>query len=251
VIIISIHIQNLGHACFLLKSTHGINILTDPYLTGNKFSTVSVQDLPIIDIVVVTHGAFDHMGDAIEIIKNSSAKLFCGPDVALHAYNSGVDREQIVQLVWGTSITYSGIEIRSIEAKHISFFESNGQRITGIPMSFILRMEDGTGIYFSGDTSLFSDLKLFGKLYPVKIGLFGMDGLPGYPYEMSGSEAALAAEWLGVEVVIPMHYPPGSLEPVVFREALATARPTVKVVYLKVGNSYVYRDIGEKSLQKK
>lgn len=239
----SIYIQNLGHSCFLFKSPHGVSILTDPYLTGNKFAAVSAQDLSNIDIVAVTHGAFDHMGDAIEIVQNTGAKLFCGPDVALHAFHKGIPREQVVQLVWGTSISYCGIEIRSIEAKHISFFESNGQRITGIPMSFILRMEDETGIYFSGDTSIFSDLKLFGKLYPVKIGLFGMGGLPGYPYEMSGTEAALAAEWLGVELAIPMHYPPGSPEPVAFREALAAAKPTVKVVTLQPGDNYVYPSV--------
>lgn len=112
--------------------------------------------------------------------------------------------------------------------------------ISGIPMSFILKMENGTGIYFSGDTSIFSDLKLFGKLYPVQIGIFGMDGMPGLPMEMSGAEAALAAQWLGVEVAIPMHYPFGSTQPEEFKQALCLSSPRTKVVWLKPGESFVY-----------
>jgi L-ascorbate metabolism protein UlaG (beta-lactamase superfamily) len=236
----SISVKNLGHSCFLFKSVNGLNILTDPFLSENKFSSIKVKDLPTIDIILVSHGAFDHLGDTVEILcKNTSARLFCGPDVALHVNNSGIEPFRIFQLVWGTNISYNGIEIRSIEAKHLSFFESYGKRITGIPMSFIIRMEDSTGIYFSGDTSIFSDLRLFGKLYPVNIGLFCMDGLPGYPYEMNGTEAALAAEWLGVKFAIPMHFPPGSPEPLKFKKAITSKNLDIEIIDLKLGESFI------------
>jgi L-ascorbate metabolism protein UlaG (beta-lactamase superfamily) len=234
-------VRNLGHSCFLFKSLNGINILTDPFLSENKFSPIRVQDLPKIDIIVVSHGAFDHLGDTVEILRrNSNAKLFCGPDVALHVHNSGIEPSRVFQLVWGTSILYNGIDVRSIEARHLSFFESHGQWITGIPMSFIIRMEDSTGIYFSGDTSIFSDLRLFGKLYPVKIGLFCMDGLPGYPFEMNGCEAALAAELLGVKFAIPMHFPPGSSEPMKFKETITSKKLNIKIIDLEIGESYIF-----------
>lgn len=233
-------IQNLGHSCFLVESLRGTRVLFDPFLTGNLFATAKAAELTDIHLIAVSHGAFDHLGDAVFIAKSTGARLFCGPEVALHAFDEGLEKEQVCQMVWGTKAVYRGLEIRSVEARHISLFKSKNQFISGIPMSFILRMEDGTGIYFSGDTSIFSDLKLFGQLYPVKIGLFGMGGLPGYPMEMSGYEASLAAQWLGVEVAIPMHHPPDSPDPVEFRDTLSSAGPSVRVVLLKPGESYIY-----------
>jgi L-ascorbate metabolism protein UlaG (beta-lactamase superfamily) len=238
----TIRIKNLGHSCFLIESIGGIRVLLDPYLRGNVQAAVKVEELPGIDLIAVTHGAFDHMGDTIEIAKKMGAKVFCGPDVAVYLEGNGLTKDQISQLVWGTNLSYLGIEIRSIEAKHISFFEFKGYRISGIPMSFILRMENGTGIYFSGDTAIFSDLKLFGKLYPVKIGIFGMDGIPGLPMEMSGKEAALAAQWLGVELAIPMHFPLGSTQPDEFQKALSVSSPSVRVAILRPGESIDYQE---------
>lgn len=236
----SIRIKNLGHSCFLVESLQGVRVLFDPFLTGNLFAAAKADELRDIHMIAVSHGAFDHMGDAVSIAKSTGAMLFCGPDVALHSFDEGLEKEQVCQMVWGTKTVYRGLEIRSVEARHISLFKGKSQLICGIPMSFILKMEDGTGIYFSGDTSIFSDLKLFGQLYPVKIGLFGMGGLPGYPMEMSGYEAALAARWLGVEVAIPMHHPPDSPDPAEFRDALSSADPPVTVVLLKPGESYAY-----------
>jgi L-ascorbate metabolism protein UlaG (beta-lactamase superfamily) len=234
------NIKYLGHSCFLIKSVNGKKILIDPFLTGNSSAAVTADSINDIDAVAVSHGAFDHLGDAVPICKRNHAKLFCGPEVAIYAMHEGMKKEDINQMIYGTSITYKGIEFRSIEAKHISMVQCGSQRITGSAMSFIFRMEDGTGIYFSGDTSIFSDLKLFGELYSVEIGILGMDGLPGCPFEMSGKEAAMAARWLGVKVAIPMHYPANSAEPGHFKEALSEYHPKIQPVILKPGEEYLH-----------
>lgn len=237
----SIRIQSLGHSCFLVQSVNGLKILIDPFLTGNSAAPVSADSIEGIDAILVSHGAFDHMGDAVPIARNTDAKLFCGPDVAYYASTQGLGSQQISQLVWGTCLSFKGIQIRSLEAKHISSFQCGDQKITGIPMSFTITLEDGTGVYHSGDTAIFSDLKLFGELYPMDIGMICMDGIPGLPFEMSGQEAALAARLLGLKVAIPMHYPTNSVEPIRFKEALESSNPPVTVVILKPGEEYVYQ----------
>lgn len=228
----TIKIQSLGHSCFLFESHKGVRLLVDPFITGNKDAAVSIKDIGRVDLVTVSYGAFDHLGDAIPICKQTGAKLFCSADVAYYAFNQGMDEENVLQFVNGTG-TYRGLEIRATKAKRISFFPC----IAGYPMSFIFRMEDGTGIYFSGDSSINCDLKLTGKSYSVQIGLFCVGGLP---MEMSALEAALVAQWLGVKVAIPMHYPQGTNYPEEFSGALSGVSPKVNTVILKPGESYCF-----------
>lgn len=235
----STRIQSLGHSCFLIESTNGLKLLVDPFLTGNKTAAVPADSIHDVDAILVTHGAFDHMSDAVPIARRTNARLFCGPDVAWYARKEGLPAEQISQLVWGTCWPYRGVQIRSVEAKHISSFQYGEHRITGIPMSFVITLEDGTGIYHSGDTSLFTDLKLVGELYPVEIAILCMDGITGLPFEMSGDEAAMAARFLNAKVAIPMHYPAGSVEPLKFKKQLQASDPPIHVVILDPGQEYL------------
>jgi L-ascorbate metabolism protein UlaG (beta-lactamase superfamily) len=231
-------IQYFGYSCFLITSLEGVRILLDPYFDGNEDAGMSAAAVDNIDIIAPSHGAVDHMGDAIPIAMRTHATLFCGPDIAHYAAGKGLGTDNIRMMVWGTRRLHKGIEIRSLEARHLSSFDCGSQIITGLPMSFIVRMEDGSGIYFSGDTSIFGDLKLFGELYPIRIGLMGMSGLPGMAYEMDGPEAALAAKWLGVTTAIPFHYPAGSPEPIRFKETLAAYDPPIETIVLRPREVY-------------
>lgn len=231
----SYSIKYLGHSCILIESIKGKKILLDPYLSENKFASVKPEELHDIDVILVSHGAFDHLGDAFDIARKTGAILYSDIAVVDYAISSGVKKENTRVMIWGTMIKEDDIEIRSLEAKHISHFTYNNMKVTGAPMSFIIRLEDGTGIYFSGDTAIFSDMQLFGKLYPVKIGFFGISGLPGYAYEMNGKEGALAASFFNVETAVPVHYPPGSEEPEIFRNELMRLNPKAIACILKPG----------------
>lgn len=234
----SIKINYLGHSCFLIETLTGKRLLVDPWLRENPYAVVQPENLKNIDMIAVTHGAFDHLGNAVEICKSNDCKLFCGSEVALYAMDNGVTKDKIKILIYGTTWNYEGIEIRAVEAKHISIVPYQNQKLSGSALSYIFRMEDGTGIYFSGDTSIFSDLKLFGQLYPVDIALIGMDNLPGCPREMSGWEAALAVQWLGVKYAIPMHYPHDSKDPEEFQNALE--KTSITPILLKPGQNFMY-----------
>lgn len=231
----SYSIKYLGHSSILIESVKGKRILIDPYLSENEFACVKPEELHGIDAILVSHGAFDHLGDAFKIAQRTGAILYSDIAVVDYAIFSGVKKEKTRVMIWGTMIKQDDIEIRSLEAKHISHFTYNNMKVTGAPMSFVIRLEDGTGIYFSGDTAIFSDMKLFGKLYPVKIGFFGISGLPGYAYEMNGREGALAASFFNVETAVPIHYPPGSEEPEIFRNELLHLNPKAAACILKPG----------------
>lgn len=237
----SVKITNWGHSCILLEPDTGERLLFDPYINGNESAAVTVDEIKDIDAVIVTHGAFDHMGDAIEIVKNTGATLYCGPEVRDYALFNGVDEKKVRMLVWGTCLEHkdSGITIRSIEAKHLSYFKMGDHKITGMPMSYVVTMKDGTGFFFAGDTAIFSDMKLFGELYPVKYGFFGVMGLVGYPYEMDAREAALAAKFWNVEYAIPIHYPLGSTVPDDFKAELSRIYPEGKAILLMPGEECI------------
>jgi L-ascorbate metabolism protein UlaG (beta-lactamase superfamily) len=88
------------------------------------------------------------------------------------------------------------------DARHSSSFDENGSVYLGQPAVFVVKLENGQTIYFAGDTSLFGDMKLIGELYKPDIAFLPI----GDRFTMGPDTAAIAAQWLGVKQVVPMHY---------------------------------------------
>lgn len=235
----SVKIKRLGHSTILVETASGLKFIFDSWLESNPNAVYDEADLEGLDAILVTHGGFDHLGDAVPLAKRTGAHIFCGGDVMDYALYHGIPREQITPMVWGSCSPYRGIQIHSIEAKHISSLMVGEHKITGIPMSFIVNLEDGTGLYFAGDTAIYSDMALYGRLYgPVNIGFFCMYNLDGYPYEMTAKEAAMAANLFDVEVAIPIHYPRGNTEyPPEFCRELSAHAPRARALILEAGES--------------
>ncbi|MFC2059225.1 metal-dependent hydrolase [Chloroflexota bacterium] len=246
----SLQLRFLGHASFQVITESGTNILIDPWLTGETSlgvppSPVSINEFDNVDLVMVSHRSVDHVGNSIEIVKRSGALLICGPDTRLLAMEEGITEDQIAVAIWGVTIQHKGIHVKIVESHHISFaITEDGKYITGIPLGFVLITETGTSIYYPGDTSLFSDLKLIGELYKPDIALLHVGGVNyrGRPMaEMSPREAAIAANWLGAKIAIPMHYlPQNTHEPQQFAEELKAQSPNITPVILKAGDFFEY-----------
>ncbi|WP_276322122.1 MBL fold metallo-hydrolase [Paenibacillus thalictri] len=211
------HIRFLGMAGYeIVSPTH--RILIDPFLTGNPSAPMSHEDVEKPDVILVTHAAYDHLGDAPAIAKRTGAPVVCGGDVKAVLLEHGIPHTQIQPTVWGIVVEVGGVIVRPVESHHWSQTQlQNGQYVSGVPMGFIIEPEPGMRIYHCGDTAIFGDMKLIRQLYQPTIGLMGCANgqellrraqFPGklLTGEMSPREAGLASEFLGLKLAIASHY---------------------------------------------
>ncbi|MGH2727458.1 MAG: MBL fold metallo-hydrolase [Actinomycetota bacterium] len=236
----SLRIRYLGVSGFEIVTGAGTRVVVDPFLDGSEAkgippSPVTLDDLDGTHAVAVSHGAWDHLGQAVEITRRSGAVLCCGVDVRVHAMKDGIADESIRKMIPGTTFTVRDISIRALPASHVSFFSSHGEHLSAQPLSFLIRAEPGIAVYHSGDTSLFGDLKLFGELYRPDVALLCVGGTEDGLAPLPPDEAAIAADWLNARVVVPMHFRPGDPEPKEFRERLGERRPDIAVRMLEPG----------------
>ena len=184
----------LGHSCFIIEGND--RIIVDPFITGNPVCPIKLEDIDI-DIVAITHGHGDHLGDAVEIAKKNDATIVAIHEIAQYAAGKGAKAEGINI---GGSIKVKNTEIAMTPAFHSSGLDATNFTIATCPAGLII--DSGKVIYHAGDTSLFSDMKLIGELYKPYVALLPIGGR----YTMDVKQAAIAAEWIKASVVIPMHY---------------------------------------------
>jgi len=237
----SVRFHYVGHSAFKIITESRKVIYLDPFIGENPECPLSLGDVDQADLVLVTHGAFDHMGDALHIVKKTGALLVSGPDVRVHAISEGIPQDQCRLLVWGGEIDVLDMKVRSLKADHLSFFKSGDGYLSSIAMSFLITTRDRLRIYAVGDTSIFRDLELFGELYKPHIGLIPVGGFPGFFTELSPSEAVLAAQWLGVKVAIPIHFPSKEKDGEVFSDLCKQGAPHIQVRIMKPGEEIAYR----------
>ena len=212
----STSIRYLGAAAFEIVGPRH-RLLIDPFLSGNPASPIGPDDVEAPDLILVTHAAYDHLGDAAAIARRTGAPVVCGGDVRWLLLDDGVPPQQIQATVWGVVVEVGGISVRPVECHHWSMsVRKNGQVLSGVPLAFIVKMEPGISVYHYGDTSYF-DMRFVGELYSPTVALLGCttprELTPPDPQagvfvtgEMDADEAARVAEMLGVEVAVACHY---------------------------------------------
>ncbi len=204
----------LGFSTFLITTDNGKNILIDPYINANASCPIKVDDLEKIDLVIVSHGAFDHMEDTAEVVLKHNCPVICGSETKLLLKEQGVPEENITETIWGLMVEQAGIKVRPVTSMHRSAVKlKDGSIVSGFALGFIIYTEDGLRIYNASDTALFSDMKLIGELYKPNVGLINVtiencfDFLPEYlTGEMTPYEASLACQWLNLDYAIACHY---------------------------------------------
>jgi L-ascorbate metabolism protein UlaG (beta-lactamase superfamily) len=204
-----------GVACYEAVGPRG-RVLLDPFLTGNPVADVGPGDLATPTVILASHAAWDHMQDAAAVALRTGAPVVCGTDTAALLREAGVPDEQIRMTVWGIRVKVGDIVVHPVECHHWSQARlADGQVITGVPMGFVVETEPGVSVYHFGDTAVFGDLALIGKLHRPTVGLLGVTQPwslvnPGagevVTGEMNPQEAALAAELLGVRYAVATHY---------------------------------------------
>jgi L-ascorbate metabolism protein UlaG (beta-lactamase superfamily) len=204
----------LGQSAVQIDGPDGTRLLVDPWIEDNPHCDRSVDSFVDVTAVLVTHAAFDHLGDAPEIARRNDAPLICDFATLTGLAERGFPEELLTGYVWGAVHEGEGWSAKVVEAHHQSFDQEAG--LIGPALAYVVTV-DGTSVYHMGDTSIFGDIELFGELYDPDVSLVPVGQAPGYFTELHPDEAALAAEWLGSEVVVPMHYVPGSDSPERFR----------------------------------
>ncbi len=209
-------IRYLGTAGFEIVGPR-FRALIDPFLTGHKFAPVTPETIEKPDIILVTHAAYDHLGDTAAIARRTGAPVVCGADVRHLLMDEGIPASQIQASIWGVLLDVRGIIVRPVECHHWSnSVRKNGQVLSGTPLAFIIEPEPGVRVYHYGDTAYF-DMRFIGELYKPTVALLGCS----QPYEleedavqagkelsgeMSPDEAARVADMLGVKVAVACHY---------------------------------------------
>ena len=169
-------------------------ILVDPFLTGNPQAKISAKDVTA-NYILVTHAHDDHLGDAPEIATRLDAEVVAIPEVlTLCASRVDISIKAHGMNIGGTLNLPFG-QVRMVPALHSSGVEG------GIACGFIIKIF-GKTIYYSGDTALFSDMKLIGERDAIDYAILPI----GDNYTMGIEDAAKAVQFLNAKHVIPVHY---------------------------------------------
>lgn len=241
-----IRLQYLSNSGFLLTTEEGKRVVIDPYLTDNPAAPFGPERISPIDLVIVTHAAFDHLGDSLYLAKRDSASLVCDYLVRQLAYAEGLSKEQIKSCSYGGTVDREGVSLRVLQAIHTSsVVDDAGRPSTGIPLAFLITTPKGLRIHHAGDTSLFSDMKLIGQLYRPHIGLIPVGAAaPQYGKDLPPAEAAQAAQWIGCELAVPIHYC-DPRDPTEFTAAIKILAPWMEVKCMKPGEELILSVINQ------
>lgn len=222
-----------GHATFLLVSPGGKRIVFDPWVTGNPSSPPSAKHIGALDLILITHGHNDHTGDALSLGRSSGARTVAPFELAVWLGTKGL--QNVTGMNPGGTLHAFDLSITMVPAFHSSSIDDDGQTFyTGVATGYIVRFEDGLTIYYSGDTSIFGDMRLIGEMYKPEIAFLPI----GDCYTMGPEQAAKASELLGVKQIVPMHYgtfPVLTGTPAKLRELVAPRG--VQVLELKPGET--------------
>ncbi|TVR20118.1 MAG: metal-dependent hydrolase [Anaerolineaceae bacterium] len=191
----------LGHSAFSFD-IDGHNVLVDPFLTGNQLAPIKPEDAAP-EVILLTHGHGDHVGDTIDIAKRTGAMVAANFEVCNWLAAQGL--ENVNHMNPGGTLDLGWMRVKWTIAHHSSSMPDGSYG--GQPNGLLFTIGDRK-LYFAGDTSLFMDMQL--------IGMEGLDVafLPiGDKFTMGPEDSLKAIEFLRPRHVVPMHY--NTFDPIV------------------------------------
>jgi L-ascorbate metabolism protein UlaG (beta-lactamase superfamily) len=223
-----INVTYLGHSSFKLEG-NGKTVLIDPFISGNPMTDLDPGQVKP-DLILLTHGHGDHLGDAIDIAKKSGAEILGVFELMNYCAGKGVENVHPAHM--GGKIKYDFGWVRLVPALHSS--SSPDGVYTGNPVGFVINFF-GHHFYHAGDTGLFGDMALISKVNRVDTAMLPIGGT----FTMDVDEAAEAVALIKPANVIPMHYntfPPIQADPDEFKK-MVESRVDSMVTILKPGET--------------
>src|SRR5262249_5842145 len=172
----------------------------DPFLKGNPKCPETEQEPERVDVIAVTHGHGDHVGDTVELAKKHAPTVVALLELGEWLGAQGVDQAGLFAPNKGGTVDVDGVKFTLVNAFHSSGTPDGGYG--GEAAGMVVTLEDGTTIYFAGDTCVFGDMQLIGRIYSPDVAVLPIGGY----YTMDPREAGVALELLGAEGCIPCHY---------------------------------------------
>jgi L-ascorbate metabolism protein UlaG (beta-lactamase superfamily) len=189
----------LGHASFRFDSPGGTRVYLDPWL-GNPRCPESEKEPERIDVIALTHGHDDHVGETVELAKRFSPRVIAMVELGSFLGRQGLETDLVTTFNKGGTVEAGGVRFTMVDAKHSSS-APDGQ-YAGEPAGYVIAFENGTKVYAAGDTCVFGDMALIGRLYSPDVAILPIGG----HYTMDPPQATVALELLGVKRCVPCHY---------------------------------------------
>lgn len=197
-----------GHSVVKIQ-TNGTTILIDPFINGNSQTDLVVaNENP--DVILLTHGHNDHVGDTVELSKQHNSLVVAPNELANYLGWQGCN---VHNMHIGGTHQFEFGKVKYTQAFHGSSYVTENNEIiyTGMPGGILFTAE-GKTIYHAGDTALFGDMELIGKRHPIDVAFLPI----GDNFTMGPEDAAYAVSLLKPKVVVPIHYntfPPITQDP--------------------------------------
>lgn len=186
-----------GHSCFFIQGEKA-RIIVDPWLRGNPQALIDPGKIKV-DAVLVSHGHYDHLGDALEISEQCQAPIIGTAELVTYCAKKGAKTHR---MHIGGAHDFGDFWLKLTPAWHGSSNLDENNYYLGMPCGFLIKI-DGKIIYHAGDTGLFGDMKfVIGDRYKLDVALLPI----GDNVVMGPEDAVAAVQWLNPKLVIPMHY---------------------------------------------
>ena len=223
----------LGHAAFRIETPGGKTVLIDPWI-NNPTCPEEAKKLNQVDVMLVTHGHFDHVADAVEIAKKHDPMVVGIFELCQWLQSKGV--KQLSPMNKGGTQNVGGIKITMTHAVHSSGI-ADGDAIIygGEACGYVVELENGLKLYHAGDTCVFGDMRIIHDIYEPDLAMLPI----GDHFTMSPREAAYALQLLQPAAVIPMHlgtFPALAGTVAQLRQALGTAH-AIELLEMKPGQT--------------